>query len=273
MSFIPGRVLGPCKDLPDLWVVVDQDRALIRERGPEPGLLESSDLPLLGIDPAAGLPLGQSPSRRGLMLRRDAALPLPEGFAWREIRSLFGLLGEEAFALAGRANLLAGWDRAHRLCGACGSGLELRAEEWAKACPACGQVYYPQICPAVIVSVVDGDRILLARNRQHRYSFFSVLAGFVEAGETLEDAVHREVLEEAGITVKNLRYFGSQPWSFPNSLMVGFQADYAGGELNPDPGELLEAGWFTRESLPEIPGSASIAWRLIEAFLRSPQRS
>ena len=128
-------------------------------------------------------------------------------------------------------------------------------------------VSFPRISPAIIVLVERDGKALLARSPRFKEGLFSTLAGFVEPGETLEDAVRREVKEEAGIDVKNIRYFGSQPWPFPDSLMVGFTAEYAGGEIKIDDNEILDARWFSAEDMPEIPGKISIARALIDYFL------
>ncbi|MFP4194870.1 MAG: NAD(+) diphosphatase, partial [Desulfobacterales bacterium] len=138
-----------------------------------------------------------------------------------------------------------------------------------KICPQCGLINYPRVSPAVIVAVVKNGQILLARNKQARIPFYSVLAGFVEPSETLEQCVEREVGEEVGITVENIRYFGSQPWPFPNSLMIGFTAEYASGEIQIDSGELSDAGWFDKNSLPRVPPALSIAGQLIEWFVKN----
>jgi NAD+ diphosphatase len=267
MAFTAGRKPQEGRDLPPLWFIVDQGRVLVRPREGGPSFPETHELGSLDLETSQGLYLGATEGQACLLAHGDASAPAPEGLEWAELRPLWSALPEELFWVAGRANHLAGWDRSHRLCGACGADLSLLEEEWAKTCRSCGQTYYPQVSPAVIASVVDGDRILLARNRHYRYPFFSVLAGFVEPGENLEAAVHREIREEVGVEVKNIRYFGSQPWPFPNSLMIGFIADYAGGEISPDPDEILEARWFTRDAMPEMPASISIARRLIEAFV------
>jgi len=267
MAFMPGRQLQQGKTGSSRWLIVDSGRILIRRGDAGVSFPETEDRRSLGLKNAPGPAIGETEDGAYFLEHGDALAPVPEGFEWMELRALFGSLDDELFWIAGRANHLAGWDRTHRFCGACGADLALQEDAWAKRCPSCDQTYYPQIAPAVIVSVVDGDRILLARNCHYRYPFFTVLAGFVEAGEDLESAVHREILEEVGISVKNLRYFGSQPWPFPNSLMIGFTAEYAGGELRPDPREILEAAWFTRETMPEGPSSISIARRLIEAFV------
>jgi NAD+ diphosphatase len=139
--------------------------------------------------------------------------------------------------------------------------------ERAKKCPLCGLVNYPRIAPAVIVLVTRGDEVLLARANNFPAAFYSTLAGFVEPGETLEEAVRREVGEEVGITLDNIKYFGSQPWPYPHSLMIGFTADYAGGDIQVDGRELSDAAWFTRDNMPQIPPKLSIARSLIESYL------
>jgi NAD+ diphosphatase len=147
--------------------------------------------------------------------------------------------------------------------------MEDKTDERAKTCPACGLNSYPRLSPAVIVAVVKDDKLLLATSPRFRSSFWSVLAGFVEPGETLEDCVVREVEEEVGITVRNVRYFGSQPWPFPDSLMLGFTAEYAKGEIKTDGMEIVEADWFGADNLPNVPPSVSIARRLIDWFVEN----
>ena len=133
------------------------------------------------------------------------------------------------------------------------------------SCAGCDLVVYPRISPAIMVLISRGDELLLARSHRFKPGVFSALAGFVEAGETLEQCAVREVREEVGIEITNLRYFGSQPWPFPDSLMVAFFADYAGGTIQPDPLEIEAAGWFLRDALPILPEPVSIARQLIDA--------
>ncbi len=184
------------------------------------------------------------------------------------VRSLFHLAGAEAFALAGRAIFLLDWQKNHRYCGRCGTQTNKLPGEFAMACPSCGLTVYPRISPAVMVLVQRGEELLLARGPNFRPGIFSALAGFVEAGETLEQCAHREVREEVGLEITNLRYFCSQPWPFPDSLMVAFFADYVSGEITPDPREIEAAGWYRRDALPPIPDPVSIARQLIDAACR-----
>lgn len=184
------------------------------------------------------------------------------------LRPLFGIAGLEAFALAGRASQLLDWQKNHRFCGRCGTPTQKKADEFAMSCPSCGLLVYPRISPAVMVLVERGNELLLARSPHFRPGVFSALAGFVEAGETLEQCAAREVREEVGVEIANLRYFHSQPWPFPDSLMISFFADYAGGKITPDPSEIEAAAWFRRDALPALPDPVSIARRLIDAACR-----
>lgn len=194
---------------------------------------------------------------------------IPSGEA-RSLRSIFQLGGPETFALAGRATQLLDWRNHHRYCGRCGTGTTMKSGEHAMLCPACGLIAYPRISPAVMVLVRNGNRLLLARSPHFKPGVFSALAGFVEPGETLEECAAREVREEVGIEIANLQYFHSQPWPFPNSLMVAFFADYTGGEIKPDPSEIESADWFTLDAPPLLPEPISIARRLIDAAWQSP---
>lgn len=170
--------------------------------------------------------------------------------------------------VAARACQIAEWARTHRFCGACGTPTVLVQGERCLQCPACGQVAYPRISPAMMVLIRKGDAILLARHAGAPANRFSPLAGFLEAGESVEEAVHREVMEEVGLKVTNLRYFGTQSWPFPHSLMIAFTADYAGGDIRVDGEEILEARWFgPGDALPIITKGISISGALIEAHL------
>jgi NAD+ diphosphatase len=179
------------------------------------------------------------------------------------LRALLAEGPEDLAQAAGRAAQLLDWEATHRFCGSCGTPSERSPSELVRACPACGTTTYPRISPAVIMAVRRGDEVLLARRAGGASAFWSVLAGFVEPGETLEQAVAREVAEEAGIEVDEIRYAGSQPWPFPSQLMIAFTARYAGGELRLDEKELAETGWFGPDELPPIPPPFTIANRLI----------
>ncbi|MBN2322923.1 MAG: NAD(+) diphosphatase [Spirochaetes bacterium] len=183
------------------------------------------------------------------------------------LRSLLGFFDDELFRTAGIASQTAYWLRTHRYCGRCGRRTVLSENERALVCSRCGLASYPRISPAIIVAITRNRKILLARSRRFRTGLYSVLAGFVEPGENLEGCLQREVLEEVGITVTDIRYFASQPWPFPHSLMIAFTARYSDGEIVPDPSEIVDAGWFDKDMLPEIPPHGTIARRLIDWFV------
>lgn len=199
----------------------------------------------------------------------DAAEPPEPGAELAGVRALFDLVPADTFEQAALARQLLHWRHTHRFCGACGSPLERHTTERAMRCGACDICYYPRINPVVITLVTRGDQILLAHKAGGAVPFWSVVAGFVEANESLEQAVAREIAEEVGVRVKNIRYASSQPWPFPNNLMLGFTAEYEGGEVRPDGVEIGEAGWFGANSLPPLPSRFSIARRLIDAFFNN----
>ncbi|WP_423188130.1 NAD(+) diphosphatase [Alishewanella sp. d11] len=181
---------------------------------------------------------------------------------WHSARTLLPY-GEAVFQLAARATQVALFLQTHRFCGQCGSTMRLVNWELATLCQKCGHRCYPRIAPCVLVAVIKDSEILLARSNRHKAGFFSILAGFVESAETLEQAAVREVKEEVGIDIKNLRYIGSQPWPFPHSLMTGFIADYAGGQIVCQPQEIAEAYWCDLADLPETPSIDTLSGQLI----------
>jgi NAD+ diphosphatase len=189
----------------------------------------------------------------------------PRGWSWQGLRSLFSVLDDGAFALAGNALQIVDWDRTHQYCGACGTATVARINERSRECPRCGLVAYPRLAPAVMALVRRGRELLLARSPRFPEGMYSALAGFVEPGETIEQCLEREVMEEVGIRVSNARYFASQPWPFPHSLMIAFFAEYESGELRPDETEIEDAQWFDVCNLPRLPARISVARRLIDA--------
>jgi NAD+ diphosphatase len=183
--------------------------------------------------------------------------------------SLYQLLGadEDLFALAGRAAQLLAWERDHQYCGRCGAPMQADLGERAMRCEPCRHLVYPRISPCIITLITRGDELLLARNASFPGEMYSTLAGFIEAGESAEACLHREVAEEVGVSVCNLRYYGSQSWPFPSQLMLGFFAEYAGGEIVCDQEEIADARWFHHSALPQVPPPSSIAGRLIRDYV------
>ena len=202
-----------------------------------------------------------------------AARP-PAGMTFRDLRRLYGPLEETLHAVAGRAVQIVEWDRTHQFCGACGEPTQASPADRSRRCTRCGLAQFPRLAPSMIVAVEREDELLLARSPHFPPGIFSVLAGFVEPGESVEEAVVREVWEETGIEVDELCYFGSQPWPFPHSLMLGFQARYRAGEIRVDGVEIEQAGWFPADDMPRIfPGNVSIAQWLIHDFLEGMRGS
>jgi NAD+ diphosphatase len=248
------------------WFVFFNGQLLVRTA--DQGL----ELPLASIWPFVKCPtgrrlyLGRLRNRPCYTAEAATAAP-PPGWTFENLRALWTRMDEAWLGVAGQALQLIEWDRNHQFCGQCGAPTQQRIDERGRRCPDCELIAYPRLSPVVMVRVVHEGRILLARAPRFAPGVYSVLAGFVEAGETLEQAIHREVAEEVGIQVRNLRYFASQSWPFPHSLMIAFTADYAGGELRADGREILDAHWFTPEEMPGLPSPMSMAWHLIQDYL------
>ena len=269
MSFVP-LVTAPADAPPNgRWYVVRKGEVLTDDVGEPP--TGSADPGSLGLD----LPVGDldGPVFLGTLdgvpcwaLGVPAEAPDPPGHRWQTLMGLGAAWGTDAWMLAGRAVQLIEWWRTSRFCGRCGTATRPAVGERAMHCPACQLSAYPRLAPAVIVLVRRGDEVLLAQGRGFR-GMYSTLAGFVEPGETLEEAVHREVAEEVGVRLGAVRYFASQPWPFPHSLMVGFLAEWASGEIDVDGDEIVDAGWYGVDNLPPIPPRLSIARRLIDSWM------
>ena len=182
------------------------------------------------------------------------------------LRPSYYKLPFELYLKAGKCQEILYWDQNTRYCGVCGAPMKMHTDI-SKRCTECGKEVWPQLATAIIVLVHRGDEVLLVHAKNFRSNFFGLVAGFVETGETLEEAVHREVMEETGLTIDNIRYFGSQPWPYPCGLMVGFEADYVSGEIKLQQEELAAGAWFTKDNLPTIPEKLSIARKLIDYWL------
>ena len=202
-----------------------------------------------------------------------AGAPAPAGACWEGLRPLFSVLDDDHFALAGRALQLLEWDRTHQFCGRCGTRTQPKREERVRVCPACKLSAYPRVAPAVMALIKREKEILLARSPHFPPGMFSALAGFVEPGESLEQCLAREVAEEVGVKIGRTRYFASQSWPFPHSLMIAFVAEWQSGEIKPQEGEIEEANWFDLLHLPKLPSKISIARKLIDAVCQELSRS
>jgi NAD+ diphosphatase len=220
-----------------------------------------------GLVPERPQYLGVYDGKHCYAVEIDSGAALPDGWRRVGLRDAFALFDPEIAALSGRAYQILDWDRNHQYCSRCGTPTVRREDERSRACPSCKRTTYPPVSPAIMVLVTDGGRrVLLARKAAWPAGRYSALAGFVEPGEMLEETVARETREEVGVELKNIRYFGSQPWPFPHSLMIAFTAEYAGGEITPDGVEIEEARWFDAAELPKLPPSISISRRLIDTI-------
>ncbi len=279
-----GAVPPPAEPGDALWFVFRGDRLLVEAGEPVAG--KPADDPRAWPRPSsARLPVAAAPSALALEPLRTLYLGVlgsahcyaleaapdavpPQGFGWHGLRALFSVLDDAHFALAGRALQLLEWDRTHQFCGRCGTPTVPKTTERSRECPACGLGAYPRVAPAIMALVRHPpDEILLARSARFPPGMYSALAGFVEPGETLEQCLEREVLEEVGLRVDNVRYFASQPWPFPHSLMIAFVADWESGEIRVDPLEIEAAQWFSIRDLPQLPQPISISRRLIDAVV------
>lgn len=232
-----------------------------REPGGDSRLIDSFPLRV----ECAALPGRTEPNARVLVLPPETEAP--EGLTWTPLRGVLGALKPDEPLTACRALALANWRTTTRFCGRCGARQGDKPDETARLCPDCGLVTYPRLSPAILALVRKGNRVLLARNAAFHTGIFSVLAGFVEPGESFEECVAREVEEEVAVRVCNIRYLGSQPWPFPDSLMVAFQADWLSGELRPDGKEIAEAGWYGSEDHPPLPLPGSLSRRILDMAL------
>ena len=200
--------------------------------------------------------------------RIDAPVTDHPRFEMCGLRASFNKIPRDLYLKAGKCQEILYWDMNTQFCGVCGAPMKMHTEI-SKRCEHCGKEVWPQLATAVIVLIHKGDEVLLVHAKNFQRDFFGLVAGFVETGETLEQAVERETLEETGIHIRNIRYFGSQPWPYPCGLMVGFQAEYDDGEIHLQHSELSAGGWFKKENLPDIPEKLSIARMLIDNWLNS----
>ena len=204
---------------------------------------------------------------RAYYLWEQAAPEQVEGWQWFDAKNLRSLHADETLFACAAAESLRRWYDGNRFCGRCGGRMAHGAKERSQVCPACGHTVYPKICPAVIVAVHDGDRLVLTRYRGRAFRRYALVAGFNEIGETIEETVRREVLEEVGVKVKNLRFYKSQPWVFTDTLLMGFYAELDGSDrLTVQEDELSEAVWMRREDLPQDQTFLSLTSEMIEQF-------
>jgi NAD+ diphosphatase len=264
-EFTPGKHGGRPSDKSGHWVIV-QDQALVVAPEGEAFRLPCGDCPIdLDSEPPVWLGDWNGMPCWVVSLAKDRALP--SGLGRETLIPMRGTkLPDSLLSLGGMAMQALWWESTSGHCPRCGERTERIPGEWGKRCPKCRYEHYPHLHPAVITLVMDGDRCLLARKSEWAPGRYALVAGFVDNGESLEGAVRREVKEEVGVDVKNIRYVGSQNWPFPSQIMIGFVAEYAGGEVTIDQDELEDARWFPRDQLPISPSRHSIAGYIIKNF-------
>ncbi|MGC3965130.1 MAG: NAD(+) diphosphatase [Rhodocyclaceae bacterium] len=258
-AFLPSFLAGHQASDDALLFTYVGDELILRANQALPGL---TDLASLGA-PASDNIIGTLAGCDCRALAWPKGTPLPEGLIVQGMRDALATQPVQIAAIVVRAKQMVTWDLRSRHCGACGTATFVVAGEPAKECPNCGLREYPRIAPAAMILIRRGDQLLLARSPHFKPGVYSALAGFVEAGESVETCIHREVLEEVGLTINNLRYFSSQSWPFPHSLMLAFHADYVSGNIVPQANEIEDAGWYDVDALPGLPAPISIASRLI----------
>ena len=253
-------------DTPGFWAVM-QGSFLLVQAGTQQAQLPEGPLPAGIVPETEPLRIGlwQGKPLRAGRISHDAILPA--GYETLPFQGADAQLDNTLATIAGRAAQILHWERRSRFCSHCGGELNRIPACWGKLCPSCGDEHFPHIHPCIIVMVRRGAELLLIRNAAWNTGRFSLVAGFLDFGESLEECVQREVREEAGIEVANIRYVGSQCWPFPSQQMIGFLADYAGGDVKPDGVEVVEAGWFHEDALPLSPGGKrSISRWIIDTY-------
>lgn len=255
------------------WFIFKNEKILTKTLGnnTKPLLIRAQDIPQLNIEKALHVGELNDINCYAIFDHTESGIEIPDT-EWLTLRLAYGKFDDEMFHIYGRARHLLLWADNNRFCGRCGNPMALKSDERCFLCPSCGFTSYPRISPAVIISIEKDGKLLLARGTRFQIEMYSVLAGFVEPGESLEECIRREIKEEVGIEIKNIKYFKSQPWPFPDSLMVAFTSEYAGGEISIDPNEIVDAGWYSPEDFPLIPGKFSVARALIDHFVEQRSR-
>ncbi len=253
---------------PARWLVFRNTEVLVQPVDDRVELLMGGAELFATMNPGIPLYLGSLDDMSYIACEVAADAPLPEGWQALGLRALFGRISEEEYEIAGYASQMLFWQRTSRYCPVCGQPTEAVTGDWGRRCTSCGHTRYPQISPAILALVHDGDRILLT-HKPGWGNMYSIIAGFVEPNEGLEACVYREVFEEVGVDLAEVMYGGSQPWPFPTQLMIGFMCRYSGGDIRIDDIELDDARWFHVDDLPQLPGALSLSRQLIDRWISS----
>lgn len=252
-----------------LWFIFCKDEILLTKSSDNTYSIPSGDVPPVKLK-EWNIVHNVSPMNDGSLVktvRIEDPIVDADNYEMRTLRQSYHVLSDDVYQKAGKCHELLYWDENTKYCGVCGAPMKLHTDI-SKRCTGCGKEVWPLLATAIIVLIHKGDdEVLLVRGKSFRSEFYGLVAGFVETGESLEEAVHREVMEEVGLKIDNLRYFSSQPWPYPCGLMVGFNADYVSGDIKLQREEIAKGGWFHRDSLPAIPEKLSIARKLIDNWL------
>jgi NAD+ diphosphatase len=270
ISLKPGE---PYPDESGWWLLLKKSALLVRDNTAEEQSLLTGELPAWSTVTGDATVIGLWQGRPLRVQRLAATFEVPDGFALMPFQGVDARLDLQLSTLAGLGAQILHWQRFSRYCSGCAAELAPIAGTWGRRCPSCNAEHFPHIHPCVIVLIRDHDRFLLVRNAAWPEGRFSLVAGFLDLGESLEECVRREIREESGVEVSNIRYVGSQAWPFPSQLMVGFTADYAGGEPQADGVEIAETAWFTSETLPLTPGNIRSISRWIMQQYGRPHKS
>jgi NAD+ diphosphatase len=250
------------------WFIYQNGNLLLVKKDMELYLPTETSTTISAMQFIRQYPLTQTADTSCYCAEIDSQQFLPSELMSIPLRKAFDVLGLSWYNLIVKSFSIIHWDKTHQYCGCCGQKTGHTQGTFERTCPGCGHIFYPRISPSIIVRITKGDHILMARSPHFIPGAYGLIAGFIEVGESAEEAVHREVQEEVDIKIKNLQYFGSQPWPFPDSLMFGFTADYASGELQINTNEIEEAGWYRYDHLPGRPSSSvSLAQKLIDSFI------
>jgi len=251
------------------YVLMANDELLVNDESGTWQPLPHSILRFLDVSPLEQHHVGSYEGIPCFAMKVEKTESLPKPYHWESLRGLLarGAIGSDAFDLVSCAMQIFDWDKSHQFCGQCGQATVPHESERARLCKHCNTRYYPRISPCVIMLVTKGEECLLAQHTQSRSQFYSALAGFIEPGETVENALRREVAEEVSLSVGKLSYFGSQPWPFPGQLMLGFHAEFDSGDINVQEEEIADAKWFHYSDLPQIPPASTLSGMLIRGFV------
>lgn len=266
INFVPGTQPPP-DAAPLSWWFPFIGRQLLLSIAPKIMPIRHISLSSLGLKPVRSSYLGLLEGHPCYAVELPPETPTPPQTVLKGLRELYGVIDNALLDLGGLAFQILEWDRNHQFCGRCGTPTISYSTERTRRCPTCQLSQYPRISPAMIVLIQRQEKLLLGRAHRFRPGMYSLLAGYVESHESLEACVIREVREEVGLEIADIRYWGSQPWPFPHTLMVGFTAQYLGGDIIIDPDELVDARWFSIHELPELPGGMSIARKMIDWFV------